>query len=197
MFYSRFVSFHQARNLFLWARILTISPLLTQDAECVDELLALPFGQPLKVSKRKPRLERCKTGVAAARAKAASQAKESKISTAGPPAPAFAKPRLSSSRPSTSGSAHQEKLAEVLAKLPVDERKAIKAIDPERLWRRAQKKKNKLLTERHERKTANGSKNGKNKDGGILGREGRGAERARKEKKRVQAGNKTGKRAKF
>lgn len=55
--------------------------------------------------------------------------------------------------------------------------------------RRAQKKKNKVLGERYERKKAGADK-------GILGRESRSAERTRKEKKRVKAGNVTGKRAK-
>ncbi|KAL8292608.1 hypothetical protein RQP46_001220 [Phenoliferia psychrophenolica] len=175
---------------------------LMRDAECVDELLALPFGQPLKVSKRKPRLERCKTGVAAARAKAASAARDVKAKAASAPGggkpnsgitgavPRDPKPRLP--RASTSESAHQAKIAEALAKLPVGERKAIKAVDPDRLMRRAQKKKNKVLGERFERKQANGDK-----AAGILGRPSRGMERARKEKKRVAAGNKTGKRAKI
>ena len=57
--------------------------------------------------------------------------------------------------------------------------------------RRAQKKKNKVLGERYERKKMNAEKGG-----GILGRETRGEERKRKEKKRVKAGNVTGKRAK-
>ena len=77
-----------------------------------------------------------------------------------------------------SESTHQAKLAEALAKLPVDERKAIKAVDPERLMRRANKKKNKVLGERFERKQANADK-----ATGILGRPSRGMERARKEKK--------------
>ncbi|KAM0748356.1 hypothetical protein T439DRAFT_304769 [Meredithblackwellia eburnea MCA 4105] len=176
---------------------------LLKDAECVDELLALPFGRPLKVSKRKPRLERCKTAAAAARAKAASTAREAKASSsASSKARASASsprepPRLSSSRhsvgrPSTKETEHQAKLAEVLAKLPSEERKKLKAVDPERLARRADKKKNKVLKERFERK----NKGRGDKVTDILGRS-RGMDRARKEKKRVAAGNKTGKRAKF
>lgn len=92
-----------------------------------------------------------------------------------------------------SESAHQAKLAEALAKLPVDERKQLKAVDPERLMRRAQKKKNKVLGERYERKKTNAEKGGAS---AILGRESRSAERTRKEKKRVKKGNVTGKRAK-
>ncbi|KAK4692687.1 nucleolar protein 12, partial [Phenoliferia sp. Uapishka_3] len=175
---------------------------LMRDAECVDELLALPFGQPLKVSKRKPRLERCKTGVAAARHKAASLARDVKAKATpasgkehsgitGAPVPRDPRPRAGP-RLSTSESAHQAKLAEALAKLPQDERKAIKAVDPDRLMRRAQKKKNKVLSERYERKQANGDK-----ATGVLGRPSRSMERTRKERKRVEAGNKTGKRAKF
>lgn len=164
----------------------------------MDEILALPFGQPLKVSKRKVRLERCKTGVAAARAKAAAAvAREVKAlppstkNLAAPRDPAsFMKsaPRMSNSN---TESVHQAKLALALAKLPVEERKAVKAVDPDRLARRSEKKKNKVLGERWERKNAATEKNG------ILGRATRAEERNKKEKKRVAAGNKTGKRAKI
>ena len=90
-------------------------------------------------------------------------------------------------RPSTSASEHQAKLAEALAKLEPDERKKIKAIDPERLARRAEKKKQKVLSERFERKQANLAKKGGAAAGagGILGRESRAEERKRKEKKRI------------
>ena len=173
----------------------------------MDELLALPAGKYLKVSKRKVRLERCKTGIAAARAKAAAASKDAKNSApaklAAPRDPSLKKhgaaatsssSRGPAARPSTSASEHQAKLAEALAKLPPTERKAIKAIDPERLQRRAMKKKNKVLGERYERKMANQEKKGG--VAGILGRESRGHARARQEKKRVAKGNKTGKRAK-
>lgn len=190
---------------------------LLRNPECVDELLVLPPGRNLKVSKRRVRLERCKTGVAAARAKAAAATRDAKAVTQAPssksgPAPAsvsraagtsFAPrdpslapraPQGIRALPSASASEHQEKLAQALANMPVDERKKIKAIDPERLMRRAEKKKNKVLGERFERKQANEmAKKGVN---GVLGRESRGHERLRKEKKRVAAGNKTGKRAK-
>ena len=91
---------------------------------------------------------------------------------------------------SNSESIHQAKLAQALAKLPAGERKAVKAVDPDRLARRSEKKKNKVLSERWERKNA-GDKNG------ILGRATRAEQRNKKEKKRVAAGNKTGKRAKI
>lgn len=185
-----------------------------QDDSCVDELLALEPGKNLKVSKRKVRLERCKTGIAAARAKAANAARNrdetKKTSTtptklAAPRDPSLKKYGASSgggaaaggsssrstTRPSTSASEHQAKLAEALAKLPPSERKAVKAVDPERLQRRALKKKNKVLSERYERKMANADKKT-----GLLGRETRVEVRNRKEKKRVKEGNKTGKRAK-
>ena len=150
------------------------------------------------MSKRKVRLERCKTGVAAARAKAAAAtAREAKAlppqtrnTAAAPRDPAsFMKnaPKMSNSN---SESVHQAKLAQALAKLPAGERKAVKAVDPDRLARRSEKKKNKVLSERWERKNA-GDKNG------ILGRATRAEERNKKEKKRVAAGNKTGKRAKI
>lgn len=165
----------------------------------MDEILALPFGQPLKVSKRKVRLERCKTGVAAARQKAAAAvARETKAlplntknTLAAPRDPAsFMKNSPKMSNASTE-SAQQAKLAAALAKLAPVERKAIKSIDPDRLARRSEKKKNKVLSERWERKNAATEKNG------VLGRSTRAEDRNKKEKKRVAAGNKTGKRAKF
>ncbi|GAA6060085.1 hypothetical protein JCM10212_003046 [Sporobolomyces blumeae] len=169
------------------------------DEQCVDELLALPPGKNLKISKRKVRLERCKTAAAAARSKAATrtnaanaaaQSKAAAAKAAGPRrAVPIAAPRDPSarSRPSTSASEHQAKLAEALAKLAPEERKKIKAVDPERLARRAEKKKQKVLSERYERKQANLSKKGgaAATAQGILGRESRAEERKRKEKKRI------------
>ncbi|SCV67391.1 BQ2448_5002 [Microbotryum intermedium] len=185
---------------------------LLQDPSCVDELLALPPGKFLKVSKRKVRLERCKTGIAAARAKASANAKNpssnSNTTTANPntkkieqPLSAPRDPSLRlANRPiiSTFKLASQTALAEKqalqaaqLATLPASDRKKIKAVDPDRLARRAEKKKQKILSERYERKMANLEKSGS----GILGRESRGEIRRRKEK-RVKEGNRTGKRAK-
>ncbi|GAA6022370.1 hypothetical protein JCM11491_003238 [Sporobolomyces phaffii] len=176
---------------------------LLTDEQCVDELLALPPGKNLKISKRKVRLERCKTSAAAARSKASARSNASGAAAA-PPKPGSAKaaagggprravpiaaPRDPSARhrPSTSASEHQAKLADALAKLEPDERKKIKAIDPERLARRAEKKKQKVLSERFERKQANLAKKGGSAAGagGILGRESRAEERKRKEKKRI------------
>lgn len=170
-----------------------------QDEQCVDELLALPPGKNLKISKRKVRLERCKTSAAAARSKASARSnagapaappKSGSAKTPGPRrAVPIAAPRDPSarSRPSTSASEHQAKLADALAKLEPDERKKIKAIDPERLARRADKKKQKVLSERFERKQANLAAKGGTAAGaqGILGRESRSEERRRKEKKRI------------
>ncbi|GAA5855504.1 hypothetical protein JCM5353_008441 [Sporobolomyces roseus] len=178
---------------------------LLTDEQCVDELLALPPGKNLKISKRKVRLERCKTSAAAARSKAsarsnaASSAPPPKSGTAKTPGPRravpIAAPRDPSarSRPSTSASEHQAKLADALAKLDPDERKKIKAIDPERLARRADKKKQKVLSERYERKQANMSKKGGAAAGaeGILGRESRAEERRRKETKRIKTQSKS------
>lgn len=65
-----------------------------------------------------------------------------------------------SNRPTSNETAQQARIAEALAKLPSDERKGLKAIDPERLMRRAQKKKNKVLGERYERKMKNSEKTG-------------------------------------
>ncbi|GAA5980722.1 hypothetical protein JCM5350_006365 [Sporobolomyces pararoseus] len=170
---------------------------LLADEQCVDELLALPPGKNLKISKRKVRLERCKTSAAAARSKASARSNAptppSRDGSSKAPGPRravpIAAPRdpTARSRPSTSASEHQAKLAEALAKLEPDERKKIKAIDPERLARRAEKKKQKVLSERFERKQANMAKKGGSAAGagGILGRESRAEERKRKEKKRI------------
>ncbi|GAA5939425.1 hypothetical protein JCM3775_001707 [Rhodotorula graminis] len=192
---------------------------LLQDESCVDELLALPPGKNLKISKRKVRLERCKTTAAAARAKASARTVASLPGRAGAAAAAAAgasggkkgtatdgrpkavrlaaprDPTLSKhgrSGPSAPRSKHQEQLAEALAQLPTDERKKIKSMDAERIARRAAKKESKRLSERYERKQANVAK----KSGGgvaeaILGREPRALERARKEKKRIATQSKS------
>lgn len=92
-------------------------------------------------------------------------------------------------RPTATESQQHLKIAEALAKLSSGERKELKAIDPERLMRRAEKKKSKVLGERYERKQANNDK-----INGILGKESKFAERKRKEKKRVHSTLKGGKR---
>ncbi|KAK4056012.1 Nucleolar protein 12 [Microbotryomycetes sp. JL221] len=193
---------------------------LMKDDTCVDELLALPDGKKLKVSKRKVRLERCKTQVAAARAKAAAQTRQTKglprdknksssnfgARDSRKPAapPAVLSTSSSSGRANKShrdstvhniGNESAQKKAEQLASLPKEERKAVKASDAERLQRRAQKKQAKVLKERYERKMANAEKKGGTN--AILGRHTRREKRDKQEKKRVAAGNKTGKRAKF
>ncbi|GAA5861952.1 hypothetical protein JCM3774_001364 [Rhodotorula dairenensis] len=187
---------------------------LLQDDSCVDELLALPPGKYLKISRRKVRLERCKTAAAAARAKASARtvaglpARTAAAAGGGSNAPGAAgarpKPvRLAAPRDPTlakhhhnppSKAAHQAELAEALAKLAPTERKAVKSLDADRVARRAQKKEQKRLAARYERKQANLSK----KTGGgasaaeaILGKESRAAERHRKEKKRIQKQSKS------
>ncbi|SCZ93939.1 BZ3500_MvSof-1268-A1-R1_Chr6-3g09006 [Microbotryum saponariae] len=189
---------------------------LLQDPSCVDELLALPPGKFLKVSKRKVRLERCKTGIAAARAKASALVKNvsslsnpsktpmQKMGGGGggqvlgaPRDPSLRfgnRPIISSSKLASQAALIEKQAVQAtqLASLPPSDRKKIKALDPDRLARRAEKKKQKVLSERYERKMANLEKSGT----GILGRESRGELRRRKEKKRVKEGNRTGKRAK-
>ncbi|KAK4049010.1 Nucleolar protein 12 [Microbotryomycetes sp. JL201] len=195
---------------------------LLKDDSCVDELLALPDGKKLKVSKRKVRLERCKTQVAAARAKAAAASRQTKglpgqavgatkksSKPAAPPAVLSATPSkrqqpvsiqnrdpsIRTSRFSSIPNDAAQKKAEQLASLSKEQRKAVKSTDAERLARRAQKKQAKVLKERHERKMANAEqKGGAN---AVLGRQSRREKRDKQEKKRVAKGNKTGKRAKF
>ncbi|GAA6051339.1 hypothetical protein JCM3770_004491 [Rhodotorula araucariae] len=180
---------------------------LLQDESCVDELLALPPGKNLKISKRKVRLERCKTTAAAARAKASARTIASLPGRAGaavaastgkkgadgrPKAIRLAAPRDPTlakhgrTGPAGPRAQHQEKLAEALAKLPTDERKKIKSMDAERIARRAAKKEQKRLSERYERKQANAvKKSGGGVAAGILGKDSRAVERKRKEKKRI------------
>ncbi|BGP39780.1 Nucleolar protein 12 [Rhodotorula kratochvilovae] len=187
---------------------------LLQDESCVDELLALPPGKNLKISKRKVRLERCKTTAAAARAKASARTVAALPGRAGaaaaagngkkgadgrPKAVRLAAPRDPTlakhgrTGPAGPRAEHQEKLAEALAKLPTDERKKIKSMDADRIARRASKKEQKRLSERYERKQANAAK----KSGGgvaaeVLGKESRAMERKRKEKKRITKESKSG-----
>ncbi|BGO99523.1 hypothetical protein RTBOTA2_002588 [Rhodotorula toruloides] len=169
---------------------------LLQDESCVDELLALPPGKLLKISKRKVRLERCKTAAAAARAKVSARtaasvparvAASTASSKSGPKPVRLAAPRDPTlprfGKTGGAPSEHKEKLAEALAELPADERKKIKSMDAERIARRAAKKEQKRLAARYERKQANAAKKGGGE--GILGRESRVAERHRKEKKRI------------
>ncbi|GAA5970865.1 hypothetical protein JCM11641_004486 [Rhodosporidiobolus odoratus] len=181
---------------------------LLADEQCVDELLALPPGKNLKISKRKVRLERCKTSAAAARSKAAQRTAVARAAATSAPAGGaggkakpvrLAAPRDPSFRKSSSSSsgnpvkqAHQAQLAEALAKLPGDERKKIKSLDAERVARRAQKKEQKRLAERFERKQSNAAKQaGGGAAGEILGRAPRAMERARKEKKRIKMESKS------
>ncbi|GAA5981874.1 hypothetical protein JCM10908_004648 [Rhodotorula pacifica] len=185
---------------------------LLQDDSCVDELLALPPGKYLKISRRKVRLERCKTAAAAARAKASARtvaglpARTTAAGGSNAPGAAGSRPRpvrLAAPRDPTlakhnhnppSKAAHQAELAEALAKLAPTERKAVKSLDADRIARRAQKKEQKRLAARYERKQANlGKKTGGGASAAeaILGKESRAAERHRKEKKRIQKQSKS------
>ncbi|GAA6007921.1 hypothetical protein JCM10207_004926 [Rhodosporidiobolus poonsookiae] len=179
---------------------------LLKDDQCVDELLALPPGKNLKISKRKVRLERCKTSAAAARSKAATRAAANTAasSTRGGAAASSSRDRkpvrLSAPRDPTlakhgatgAKAEQQAKLAAALADLPSDERKKLKSMDADRVARRAQKKEQKRLAERYERKQANAAKKaGGGAAGEILGRAPRAMERARKEKKRIRMQSKS------
>ncbi|GAA6027463.1 hypothetical protein JCM8097_007875 [Rhodosporidiobolus ruineniae] len=181
--------------------------ILFNDESCVDELLALPPGKNLKISKRKVRLERCKTSAAAARTKAATRTASgaaASSSSSGKPGSAKPKPvRLAAPRDPTlakhksthvpaAKKEHQEKFAEALAALPSEERKKLKSLDADRIARRAQKKEQKRLSERYERKQANAAKKaGGGAAGEILGRAPRAMERKRKEKKRIRMTSKS------
>ncbi|GAA5885553.1 hypothetical protein JCM6882_007466 [Rhodosporidiobolus microsporus] len=181
---------------------------LLQDEQCVDELLALPPGKNLKISKRKVRLERCKTTAAAARAKARTNTAASASASSSRAGPSSSKsssgprqavrlaaprdPSLKKASTSAAKAAHQAELAAALANLPTDERKKLKSLDSDRIARRAQKKEQKRLAERFERKQANAAKKaGGGAAGEILGRKPRAAVRATKEKRRIRMESKS------
>lgn len=101
-----------------------------QDRECVDEILALEPGK-LKFAKRKLRVERCKV-------------LPRSLNSRGPhtPTPAPSRsPRPSTKVAPTTVPKGNPNLGAQLAHLPKDERKAAKAVDPERVARRLAKKK--------------------------------------------------------
>ncbi|KAI0290901.1 hypothetical protein BC826DRAFT_1024865 [Russula brevipes] len=102
------------------------------DRECVDEILALEPGK-LKFAKRKLRVERCKV-------------LPSSLNSRDPRAPPTPAPPSRNLRPSTKVTPPtvpkgNPDLGAQLAHLPKDERKAAKAVDPERVARRLAKKK--------------------------------------------------------
>jgi nucleolar protein 12 len=112
----------------------------TQSPECVDELLALEPAK-LKLSSRKLRLERCQSSV---KAKAIKQKESSSQKGDGDVKRQKAKRTPSSTTSANvaaTSSADAAKFAEELAKLPKEQRKAIKANDEKRLARRLAKKK--------------------------------------------------------
>jgi len=124
---------------------------LFDDANSVDEVLGLE--RPLKVSKRKVRLERCKSTVAAARSKARTNARaEAAVAQA-----EAASKRQKDRKPKRADKHAQAapvdpELAEKLRGMSKDERKALKSTDETRLARRSDKKVQKRLRERFERK---------------------------------------------
>ncbi|KAH9841472.1 uncharacterized protein C8Q71DRAFT_701010, partial [Rhodofomes roseus] len=108
------------------------------DRECVDEIFALEESQ-LKFAKRKLRVQRCKTlpGGAKVLPKFAKPPPAAKT-------PAVRRPSTSSHRETPKGN---PALGEKISHLPKDERKKVKASDPDRVARRAAKKKAKILAE--------------------------------------------------
>ncbi|KZT73879.1 hypothetical protein DAEQUDRAFT_761831 [Daedalea quercina L-15889] len=108
------------------------------DRQCVDEILALEESQ-LKFAKRKLRVQRCKTVPGAPKI-----------------VPKFAKPPptvkpSAARRPSTPRGAAPKgnpALGEKISHLPKEERKKVKASDPDRVARRMAKKQAKMLAEK-------------------------------------------------
>lgn len=128
-----------------------------QDRECVDTMLALDAAR-VKLSKRKLRMERCRsTSLAAAAKKIARPSTEKAMS-------ANSKTRTRAIKPSPSQSAQasvvparierRPDVGESLRELSKDDRKAIKSTDAERLARRLQKKQHKKISLTAERAKA-------------------------------------------
>lgn len=180
-----------------------------KDERNVDHILAIPSDRPLKISKRKVRLERCKTRSAALRSKAKAAAMDPSKSGPGstngsngthqkpgqksshgkPGRAAIVDPALLASLAEKAKSGPSErdlKRAEQLGSLDKDERKRAKALDAERVARRIAKKQAKVLAQVAERKQQReGGGGGDDK----LGRESRAEKRNRQEKKRVRGVN--------
>jgi nucleolar protein 12 len=164
--------------------------LTMQDRECVDEILALAKTdegkKKLKFAKRTLRVQRCRAvGASSSAAK-----------------PADAKSKSKSTYPATPPKRGDPTLGARLAHLDKDARKAVKKADPDRLVRRAEKKK--LVTQmrvgaaRDKIKAVSGG-GGKRISGGWKGRsgeKGKGKDRERERKTRVNknaSGSKGGK----
>ena len=135
---------------------------LSQDRECVDEILALEQDR-LKFAKRKLRVQRCKTLPGAPKVplpRIAGQQKSSIEKQPGRPRPSAA--------PVLKG---DPKLGEKLIGLSKEERKKAKATDADRVARRLAKKKAKALTEKGVKQQSNDKerirKRPKDKKGGA------------------------------
>ncbi|KAJ8501954.1 hypothetical protein ONZ51_g267 [Trametes cubensis] len=128
------------------------------DRECVDEILALEEGK-LKFAKRKLRVQRCKTLPGGPKLKAAKPTRSAASSSkAGAPASQAGKhgqsPANSRAKavnvplvPARVPKGNPE-LGAKLATLPKEERKRVKAQDPDRVARRLAKKRAKALAEK-------------------------------------------------
>ncbi|KAI0927057.1 hypothetical protein AcV5_007696 [Taiwanofungus camphoratus] len=112
------------------------------DRVCVDEILALEQDQ-LKFAKRKLRVQRCKTVPGSSKV-------VSKFSK--PPRSSSLPKTAANTRPSSASRATLPKgnplLGTKISHLPKEDRKRVKATDPDRVARRLAKKKAKLLAEK-------------------------------------------------
>lgn len=131
---------------------------LPQDRECVDEMLALD-AQRVRLSKRKLRLERCKSLSAAAAAKKAAEAASARA------AAAEARERARKDKRSADAAARRAApridlselpaprpdIGESLRELSKEDRKALKESDAERAARRLEKKSRARLTMKMEK----------------------------------------------
>ena len=132
-----------------------------QDNDCVDELVALA-PEHLKLSKRKIRVQRCASAAKLEAQRAiAAKAAARKTSAAANALQQSAKPdgrrrkstgATKAKRPPPPLTLDQRHKADKLAALPKQDRKAVKSADADRIARRLEKKRDKVIKERKVRR---------------------------------------------
>ncbi|RPD62521.1 hypothetical protein L226DRAFT_482412 [Lentinus tigrinus ALCF2SS1-7] len=156
------------------------------DRECVDEILALDQSK-LKFAKRKLRVQRCKTLPGGPKLRASSSSAAHGKPHAGPsssrPAPA---PRLVPATKHTPKG--NPELGAKLVHLPKDERKKVKATDPDRVARRLAKKRSKVLAEKGVKAKVDRERVRKRPSEKKAARAGAGGKESVKPTKRVRSG---------
>ncbi|KAI0720590.1 hypothetical protein C8T65DRAFT_567599, partial [Cerioporus squamosus] len=161
------------------------------DRECVDEILALDESK-LKFAKRKLRVQRCKTLPGGPKLRASKPTRAPSSS-----APSGSRSGPSSSRPAPAhrlvpATKHMPKgnpeLGAKLAHLPKEERKKVKASDPERVARRLAKKQAAALAQKGVKAKVDRERVRKRPNEKKAARAGAGGKEGAKPKKRVRSG---------